>query len=210
MSFDEFQTAYYRRLPCSSPCTALDTAALLDWETLARVLAAEPPADALVVAHGERLDVPAPRTLTELRALLSIGAGLCVRGVEHCDRSLADVARELEELFGPAHVQLFVTAPGTQGLSWHYDDDDMFIVQALGTKEYLFRANTVAPDRRFPEERSPICAATLAPGDFLYIPARWWHMAEASVGDPSLSISVGVRPRSAGASDTRTTARART
>jgi ribosomal protein L16 Arg81 hydroxylase len=32
----------------------------------------------------------------------------------------------------------------------------------------------------------------LLPGDWLHVPARWWHMAKCL--EDSLSISVGVRP----------------
>ena len=42
----------------------------------------------------------------------------------------------------------------------------------------------------FTAERSQLCAATLIAGDFLYLPARWWHMAVCQ--EDALSISVGV------------------
>jgi len=208
-SLDTFRSAYLKRLPYAQPSTAHDTARLLDWNLLAKVLAAKP--DTIVVARGKELRVAPPRTLDQLHALFADGAGLCVRHAHRHDAALATLARDLEDTLGPAQVQLFVTPPATYGFSWHYDEEDVFIVQALGTKEYLFRANTIAPDRRahgsvfarFAQERSPICAATLVPGDFLYIPSRWWHMAEAAAGDPCLSISIGV----SGAGDVRTAAR---
>jgi 50S ribosomal protein L16 3-hydroxylase len=103
---------------------------------------------------------------------------------------------------GSAHVQLFVTPGRTHGFGWHYDDEDVFILQTVGVKDYYFRANTVAaevaahPDAfaRFDVETSPLCTARLLAGDFLYLPARWWHMATCE--RDALSISVGVeRPR---------------
>ena len=39
-------------------------------------------------------------------------------------------------------------------------------------------------------ETSPIYTARLEPGDWLYIPSRWWHLVKC-VTD-SLSISTGV------------------
>ncbi|MBA3463173.1 MAG: hypothetical protein H0T46_24670 [Deltaproteobacteria bacterium] len=202
----EFRARYLQREAFARPSSALATVPKLDWSVLARVLVADPPPDTLVVARGKRLEVPAPRSLADLGALFAAGVGLCLRHTERCDPGLAAIAADFERELGSAQVQLFVTPPRTHGFTWHYDDEDVFIVQTLGTKEYLFRANTVAPEttahasvfQRFAEERSPICAATLVPGDFLYIPARWWHMAECRGGDPSLSISVGVRPRGAG------------
>lgn len=41
-------------------------------------------------------------------------------------------------------------------------------------------------------ETSPIATARLLPGDWLYVPARWWHVA--TYLEDSLSSSVGVLP----------------
>lgn len=76
----------------------------------------------------------------------------------------------------------------------------MFIAQTIGVKDYFFRANTIEPEAPFPPrdfgrvrgETSPLMTATLVAGDFLYIPSRWWHMAQCR--EDSLSISVGVAP----------------
>ncbi len=74
----------------------------------------------------------------------------------------------------------------------------MFIAQLEGRKDYYIRDNTVERDTPFPprdfsgmqHETSPLQLATLVPGDFLYIPSRWWHMAVAH--DDTLSISIGL------------------
>jgi ribosomal protein L16 Arg81 hydroxylase len=42
----------------------------------------------------------------------------------------------------------------------------------------------------YARETSPLQTARLVPGDLLYVPARWWHMALCEVD--ALSISVGV------------------
>lgn len=70
--------------------------------------------------------------------------------------------------------------------------------RSRAAKDYDVRANTVAagqpahPDvfARFAAETSALCTATLVPGDFLYLPSRWWHMALCR--EDALSISVGV------------------
>jgi ribosomal protein L16 Arg81 hydroxylase len=41
-------------------------------------------------------------------------------------------------------------------------------------------------------ETSPLMMASLLPGDWLYIPSRWWHLVH-SVED-ALSISIGIIP----------------
>jgi 50S ribosomal protein L16 3-hydroxylase len=195
MSIEVFRATQLHVAPVARPGTAADACSILDWATLDRVLRCGP--DVLVVARGNLLPVPPPRTLSELRGYLAAGVGLCVRHTEQYDPGLAQVAAAFGRI-GTAHVQLFVTPGGTHGFGWHYDDEDVFIAQTVGVKDYYFRANTVSTAEaarpamfaRFVEERSALCAATLVAGDFLYLPARWWHMAVCR--EDSLSISVGV------------------
>lgn len=195
---DEFARTYLKKQPCASPGTAARAVRFLDWEILGRVLAAGP--DVLVVTRGSRLEVEPPRTLAELGVLMAAGIGLCVRHAERCEPGLAGLAAEFAaDLPGEVQVQLFVTPAGTHGFGWHFDTEDVFIAQTAGVKDYYFRANTVAPTgpagdfHRFHREVSPLATARLIPGDFLYIPARWWHMARCLAN--SLSISLGVYPR---------------
>lgn len=198
VSLDEFHAQFLGVAPAAQPATTHGARALLDWDVVDRVLRTEP--DALVVARGRLLPVPAPRSLDELRGYLAAGVGLCVRHAERHDPGLARVAAAFTEL-GAAQVQLFVTPGGTHGFGWHYDDEDVFIAQTVGAKDYYFRANTIAADdrarpevfARYRAETSPLCTATLIAGDFLYLPSRWWHMAMCR--EDALSISVGVLRR---------------
>lgn len=199
VTVDAFKASWLRRTPVAQPGSA-GFARAFGWEHLERVLGSSAARDALVVAKGARLDLPVPRTLVELYAYFQRGIGLVLRRTEHRDPILAAVHADLERALGPAHVQLFVTPGGTHGFGWHYDDEDVFIAQTAGVKDYYFRANTVTTERadpaqfdQYPSETSTLCTATLVPGDFLYIPARWWHMAVCR--EDALSISAGVYPR---------------
>ncbi|HET6585018.1 MAG TPA: cupin domain-containing protein, partial [Nannocystaceae bacterium] len=176
---------------------------LFDWDVLDRVLRSEPRPDVLVVARGRTLDVPAPRDVDGTRALFREGLGLVVRRAERNDAGLAALAREFAvDLPGKVTIQLFVTPARTQGFGWHYDFEDVFIAQTAGAKSYYFRPNTVDRDApvgsqpdftRYTGETSPIHNARLLAADWLYIPARWWHVALCE--DDALSISVGVLPQ---------------
>jgi 50S ribosomal protein L16 3-hydroxylase len=197
MSVDEFRGRFLRIAPAAQPGTALAARSLLDWHVLERVLRAN--ADILVVSRGALLQMPPPHTLKELAAYFAAGVGLCIRHAELHDPGLASVAASFEPL-GAAQVQLFVTPAGTHGFGWHYDDEDVFIAQTAGIKDYYFRANTVSDlpasppmFSRFHDETSPLCTAALVAGDFLYLPSRWWHMAICH--QHALSISVGVTLR---------------
>lgn len=202
VAVDAFASQFLQREPLAQPGTATAAVPLLDWDVLGEVLAADnPKPDVLVVAGGKLLPWPAPRDLTELRAYLRLGVGLAMRHTQHCHPNLRRVADAFETDVGQAQVQIFVTPGNTHGFSWHFDDEDVFIAQTIGSKDYYFRANTVTGAAKahasvfpqFTEETSPIHTATLIPGDFLYIPARWWHMANCR--EDALSISVGVFPR---------------
>ena len=200
LSLERFRDEYLHRQPLARPATARSALPLFDWDVLGRLLAAAP--EALVVARGELLPFPQPRELIELRAYFRMGIGLCLRHGERHDPGLRGVARTFEADVGASHVQLFVTPGGTYGFGWHYDDEDVFIVQTAGVKDYCFRANTVtmapaepAEFAKFSREDSTIHTATLVAGDFLYVPARWWHMAECREDSLSISVGVSLAPR---------------
>jgi 50S ribosomal protein L16 3-hydroxylase len=197
-----FVQLYWHQQPHARPDAARLAVPLLGWDTLARVLADEPPPDVLVVTRGKVLETPAPYALDEVYALMRQGIGLVIRRAEQHDIGLAQLATSFgQDLPGEVHIQLFVTPAGTHSFGWHYDFEDVFIVQTTGVKEYFLRDNTVdrqrargaCPDfERFRHEGSPLATVRLLPGDWLYIPAFWWHVARCI--EDSLSISVGVFP----------------
>lgn len=189
--------------PFAAAGTAAAALPLFDWDVLDRVLASEPRPDALVVAKGRERDLPVPKSAEGTRALFREGLGLVVRKAERNDAALAALAGSFADaLGGPATIQLFVTPARTHGFGWHYDFEDVFIAQTAGAKSYYFRPNTVdaeaplgsQPDfSKYERESSPMHNARLIAGDWLYVPARWWHVALCE--EDSLSISVGVLPR---------------
>lgn len=190
------------RAPYARPSTASSAIPLCDWSVLEAALEALPFPDVLVATQGRLVDVPIPRTLAAVRRLMRQGLGVVVRNTERHDPELAELARAFaRDLHGEVHIQLYATPAHTQTFGWHFDFEDVFIAQTLGTKDYYFRDNTVArhlvpgprPDFSvISRETSQLLSATLIPGDWLYIPSRWWHLVR-SVED-ALSISIGVVP----------------
>ena len=212
-SIEEFLLQHMGRAPHAQPGTASNALGLFDWDVLERLLGtfhsgpgnsgtgSEP--DMLVAHRGRLVDVPPPRSLKEVRQLMARSLGVVLRKAERHDARLAALAEAFaRDLPGQVHVQLYVTPAGTQTFGWHYDDEEVFIAQTLGVKDYYIRENTVAPAHRrsrqpdfsaVRRETSPLLSARLIAGDWLYIPARWWHLV-SSVED-ALSISIGVVPR---------------
>jgi hypothetical protein len=208
LSYEDFRAAHYQRLPCVAPGTAAATVPLLDWARVGRLLAGD--ADVMVVRNARMLPEVRPRDARAARILLGGGYSVVIRGCEDHDpdlRALADsVGRDFE---GEVAVQVFVTPAGFESFGWHYDCEDVFIVQTGGAKDYFLRRNTVNPapmlgmphDMRFQQEHSAVIATTLIGGDWLYVPRGWWHNARAL--EESLSLSIGVlSPAARGESST--------
>jgi 50S ribosomal protein L16 3-hydroxylase len=205
LDLDTFLRTHLQRTPYARPGTAGQAVPLFGWPVLEKVLQSELPLDALTVSGGKLVDVPRPRSLAQVRALMRRGVSVVVRASERHDAGLAELAASISAaLPGEVHVQLYCTPGGTNSYGWHYDFEDVFIVQTLGTKDYYFRDNTVARDTVlgddldftvFRQEKSAIYSAQLLPGDWLYIPSRWWHLVTCK--EDSLSISIGVMPPAA-------------
>jgi 50S ribosomal protein L16 3-hydroxylase len=205
----ELLESHFGKVPFAQPGAGQGAAALLTWQTVADLLRRAPPPDMLVTRAGRLLDAAPPSSAEELEALLAGGGSLVVRKVERHHEALSRLADDFaRELGGAATIHIFATPQRLHTFGWHYDCEDVFIIQTAGQKEYLLRQNTVNPhptvasmpkDLQFERETSPLAACTLLPGDWLYIPSGWWHVARPV--ERSLSLSVGVlTPYAAGRS----------
>ena len=200
MPLETFQSDHLHSRAHAGSKTAASEASHFGWKELGKLLASGQSLDALVVAKGQTIPMPPPRELIEMRGLLRSGIGLVIRQAESLHPALAALARNLtRDVPGRAHVQVFVTPEDSHSFGWHYDFEEVFILQTEGVKDYFFRANTVDPEASLGEqpdfelvrgETSPLMTARLLPGDWLYLPARFWHAARCT--EPSLSLSVGI------------------
>src|SRR5690606_27098688 len=102
-------------------------------------------------------------------------------------------------------IQLYCTPEGHNAFGWHYDVEEVFIIQAKGSKLYTIRPNTIHPNPlvqsipknlNYEKETTELeIKVLLQEGDFLYIPSGWWHIAQTQ--SESMHISIGLMPRSA-------------
>src|SRR5687768_5546927 len=90
-----FLRAEFGRVPHAMPGTAQETVPLFTWDVLDRILAVEPAPDVIVARNGRHHDLPAPKNLTQARALLADGFRLVIRRAEDHD----DGMRALSEAF---------------------------------------------------------------------------------------------------------------
>jgi len=199
-----FLEQHYQKLPFSLPGGCRPFCDLGSWETIEGILAQENP-DVLVVREGQRWSGTKAPSGEEARRLFEDGYTILVRHAERHDRQIAELAASFARDFaGPVDVHIYCTPGGQRGFGWHYDAEDVFILQTTGLKTYSLRKNTVNPwplaetlpaDMRYEREIMPLSRCTLSGGDWLYIPCGYWHVAEAQ--EDAISLAVGVLSPSA-------------
>jgi ribosomal protein L16 Arg81 hydroxylase len=164
-----------------------------------RRLVGNPDVDLLLAREGELFQGRRP-SLDEARHLFDAGYAWALCNVDRGDSTLAEIGRTLaSEIHGTLHLQLHRAPRGQLGFGWHCDCEEVFVVQTAGRKRFLLRQNTLHPSPLAHElpmrlsaesDVSPIEAHVLSPGDCLYIPSGYWHVAEAE--EESVTVSLGV------------------
>jgi ribosomal protein L16 Arg81 hydroxylase len=199
-----FLAEHYHRLPYSAAGKAAALCELGTWEALTAILS-QPDADTLVCRRNEQRAGAPPQTIDEAQQLVQEGYTLLVRHAERHDERLAQLAEDFAaDLGGAVNIHMYCTPGGQFGFGWHYDAEEVFIVQTTGRKEYLLRKNTVNPwpieetlpaDMHYEREIMPLMRCELAAGDWLYIPSGYWHMGQSH--ETAISLAIGVQPRTA-------------
>jgi len=200
----QFVAEYYHKLPYSAAGLAQPLCELGTWDSLTAVLAQDA-ADVLICRRNEQYVGSAPRTEADARLLVDEGYTLLVRHAERHDLRLAELAAAFERDFAaPVNIHMYCTPGGQYGFGWHYDAEEVFIVQTTGRKQYSLRKNTVNPwpieetlpaDMKYEREIMPLVRCELAAGDWLYIPSGYWHTGESR--ETAISLAIGVQPRTA-------------
>ena len=200
----KFLDEHFYRQPFASPsgCARLANRHAAEWTAAAtcQKLLGQPGLDLIVTREGKHWPGPAVDQASQGQAALADGYTLCLRHADRHDPALAQLAADFHHDFlAPIDVHVYCTPAGKPGFSWHYDAEDVFILQTEGKKDWWLRKNTVNPwplvetipaDMRYEREIMPALHCTLAAGDWLYIPAGYWHRTAAS--ELSTSLSVGI------------------
>jgi ribosomal protein L16 Arg81 hydroxylase len=197
-----FMEQHFSRLPYVEFQGCRDLVTLGTWSAVERIIQ-QPSVDLIVGRGGDRWEGTLPKCLAEAKAALAAGFTLGIRKAQRHDDRLAELASSFHvDFLAPIDIHIYCTPGGASGFGWHYDAEDVFILQTHGTKEWRLRKNTVNPwplvetlpsDMRYDREIMPLQRATLAAGDWLYIPPGYWHRTEA--GDESISLSIGIQSR---------------
>jgi 50S ribosomal protein L16 3-hydroxylase len=201
LELNQFRERFLGSQPLAGSGAARAAAQSCTWKQLDAVLKSEP-SDVLVVSLSQLIDLDPPRSLRGLDALFRSGVGLALRSPERYSAPIATLCGAFaRDLPGEQRVIIFATPAGTHGFGWHYDAEDVFVVQTEGDKEYFFRRNSIvlSPERAsqpdfttYGLETTPLMSCRLLAGDWLYLPRGYWHFARAH--SHSLSLSIGVFP----------------
>ena len=195
-----FVEVYYCKLPFASAGGAAAAANLGTWEVIGELLTSQD-VDLIVSQSGERYGGKLPRTVAEGQALVRQGCTLGVRRAHRLHAGLGELAADFRREFAATvDIHLYCTPAQQTGFSWHYDAEEVFVLQTAGSKEWSLRKNTVNPwplvetlpeDMQYEREVMPLMRCTLGPGDWLYIPGGYWHATRAI--EESISLSVGLK-----------------
>ena len=168
---ERFLEEFYFRLPYSRPGGAPGTAPAIGWDRV-RALVEAPGADVLLSRRGQLHPGQGAPAFEEAKRLHGEGFTITVRSAERSDPDLAKLAAEFRADFqAPVNIHLYCTPAGEHGFGWHYDVEDVFILQCEGSKDYSLRKNTVNPwpvldtmprDLQFELEGSPVFACQRA------------------------------------------------
>lgn len=205
MPVANFLEKHFTRLPFSSAGGARAFTDILNWDVV-RDIITEDKSVLRVVKDGKMVSDYVKLTFDEVQKSHREGKTLLVRFAEKSDRKYRAIADDFARSFRTeVDIQLYCTPGGHNAFGWHYDVEEVFIIQAKGSKHYTIRPNTIHPnphvksipkDQGYEQEKSTTAIqVTLEEGDWLYIPSGWWHRAETR--KESMHVSIGLMPRSA-------------
>jgi ribosomal protein L16 Arg81 hydroxylase len=130
-----------------------------------------------IVRDGRLVQDNARLSWAEAQAYHRRGHTLLVRHAERSSAKLQAFARTFARfLHPPVDIQVYLTPDSSQAFGWHYDLEEVFIIQVRGCKEYTIRKNTL--------NRWPVWDNM--------IPSGWWHIAQTQA--ESIHLSIGVMP----------------
>lgn len=203
--FSDFEREYLFKKPFAVPAKALRFRKLIGWPLLFEIFSSGynecwlPKAGRL--PEDPKLATGILKIEDAISAFEQEGRSVVVRHSERAHPELKAIAKDFADFFGdPIDIQLYATPPEQEGFDWHYDIEEVFVIQSSGEKEFRLRIPKVPPplDRvTLPKTLDfendfigPEIRCHLKAGDWLYIPAGVWHKARALT--PSFHLSVGV------------------
>ena len=141
----QFLSEYYLRLPFALRGGCHFARGLADSTVLDRLLQMDN-TDIIVGRGGSQYGGSTPRSLAEAASVLDQGYTIGIRGAQRYDTAIAALAAGFaKEFAAPVDIHLYCTPSEQPGFGWHYDAEEVFVLQMVGDKEWHLRKNTVNP-----------------------------------------------------------------
>jgi len=129
-------------------------------------------------------------TLEQCYACYRQGATLSLTHIHQRWAPLGRLCQQLGELLSAGcQTNVYLTPPGTQGLSRHADTHDVLVLQVAGTKRWRVGREVV----REPSADDMLDEFDLTAGDLLYLPRGVVHEA-MSLDRTSFHLTIGILP----------------
>ena len=134
------------------------------------------------------------------RALMAEGCTFVMEAIQRAHPTIAQLSRHFEQTFHcPSPVNLYVTPPNARGFQPHFDVQNVFVLQVHGTKRWQVfdpHIRRPLPSQAVHGSVKPgelIHDITLEPGDLLYLPRGFVHVAHTT-DQLSAHLSVSLMP----------------
>jgi ribosomal protein L16 Arg81 hydroxylase len=134
--------------------------------------------------------------------LIEQGVSVVTDPVESYIPPLDTLCRDIASHIGEGTGADVIMTAGTGGaLNLHYDSFDLIVLQLAGSKRWTIYGQPVTdPVKDMPEPQpprtEPLFDRDLRPGDFLFMPAGFWHLCENGPG-LSLHVAILIKPPTA-------------
>ena len=204
LDIETFLRDYWQQKPCLIRNAIPDFAEVISADELAgmacdeqvesRLLIAEPDSGQFELLHG-------PFEESRFGELPDSHWSLLIQGVDHWIPEAADLVERFRFIPSWRLDDLMISySTDGGGVGPHYDNYDVFIIQASGRRRweigghYLERETEFLPDQpvRILKQWQPEQVWELEPGDMIYIPPRVGHNGIA-LGNDCINYSVGYR-----------------
>lgn len=132
-------------------------------------------------------------------AAIADGYTVIVNNIEKYLRPMAALTHSIEaQLNFPAHLNAYITPPGSTGFLPHYDHHDVLVLQVAGSKTWHFYGADPVPPQVMqglyevdPGQLPAPSTLHLTAGDTLYLPRGRVHSAQTT-DEPSVHLTVGI------------------
>jgi ribosomal protein L16 Arg81 hydroxylase len=178
---------------------------LLDWHTLRDLIEGGviPPGKFKVTYNTN--PVPSPFFLlndkvnaAKLASLITQGVSVITNPIQSYVPALETLCNDIATHIGEVtYADAIVTTGSGGALKLHYDCFDLIVLQMEGSKRWrIYGPPVIDPVKGMPKQKPPenvpLLDENLQPGDFLFMPAGFWHHCD---NGPNLSLHVAITIR---------------